>query len=261
MLLLLITIFSLFGGIFSTIGGVILLAKEEWARKISIYLVSIAAGVLFATAFFHLFPEASELLLSEGRSMSFIFALMASGFLFFFAIEGILSNLHYHHYGVQKEHHHPEKHGHVHATPWLLIIGDSIHNFIDGIIITTTFFASIPLGIATAIAIAAHEIPQEIGDFSVMLHAGWGRMKVLGWNLAAALMTTVGALIAFPFRASIEPALGYLLAFTGGLFLYISASDLIPELYHYSRRDKLVMTIPFFAFGIAISLFVGMFVG
>ena len=136
----------------------------------------------------------------------------------------------------------------------MLLSGDAVHNFLDGIAITVAFLTSFPLGVITAFATAAHEIPQEIGDFAVMLGSNWRKRKVLFWNIVAALMTTIGAILTFVFRDFIEPYTGYLLAVTAGMFIYISAADLIPEIHHTKRgeHDKPSHIIALFLIGIIL---------
>lgn len=244
-----IVLFSLIGGVFSLIGGIILLLREKLAKRIFIYLISFAAGTLLAAAFLDLLPEAIE----TGVDPERLFIWSLAGFILFFLIEGLFLRFHYH-----DEHHLDEKDEHAHHpisnAPWMLLIGDSIHNFLDGVAITAAFLVNIPLGITTALAVAAHEIPQEIGDFTVMLHAGWKKMNVLLLNVGAALMTTAGALIAFGYKDMVEQNAGFLLALTAGFFTYIAASDLIPELYHISHRDKLAKVISLFLIGVIVLL-------
>lgn len=248
-LLLLVIVYSLVGGILSTLGGVILLWRERLMERMSVYLMSFAAGTLLGAAFLDLLPEAleaGEKAGLEARSIAF-YALL--GFITFFVIEGILFHLHHHgHAGHEQiEAVTPRR-----SAPWLIVFGDSVHNFIDGIAITAAFLANVPLGITTAFAVAAHEVPQEISDFSIMLRGGWEKKKVLLGNLIPALMTTVGALVALSLRAVIEPALGVLLALATGFFIYISASDLVPELQHLTRRETMTRTFPPFFVGMIV---------
>jgi zinc and cadmium transporter len=118
------------------------------------------------------------------------------------------------------------------------LIGDTIHNFADGVLIAITFIADPALGILTAIAIAAHELPQEFSDFTIMLSHGWGKTRVLLVNIFSALSSLIGAVLAYVFRDTILPYLPQLLAFTAGIFIYISVADLIPEISHESLQDK-----------------------
>lgn len=226
-LLLWIIAGSLVSGLLSLIGGIALLANANWVRKFATHFVSFAVGALLATAFLDLLPEALEL--AEDQAESLLVAVMV-GIIGFFILESLILKFHPHHHDDEETHHH--------VTPNLLLIGDTFHNFIDGAVITSAFLTNIPLGIVTALAVAAHELPQEIGDFSVMLHHGWSRVKVLWANIASSLSNVLGAVIAFAARDYIEPKLPQLLALTAGVFIYIAASDLIPEISTHHRRDK-----------------------
>lgn len=225
-----IIIFSLASGLLALVGGVVLLAKESWVRKFSTHFVSFAVGALLATAFLDLLPEALEMAEAQGRHAEDLLMYVLGGILVFFVLEAMILKFHPHHHDDEGEHHH--------ATPALLLIGDTIHNFIDGAVVAVAFLTSVPLGIITALAVAAHELPQEITDFSVMLHHGWKKSKVLWVNIFSSLAALIGAVIAFVSRDAIEPHLPELLAITAGIFIYIASTDLIPELSPHHRRDR-----------------------
>ncbi|MBI4032248.1 ZIP family metal transporter [Candidatus Berkelbacteria bacterium] len=229
-----IILFSLLSGTLSLIGGMALLTQAGWVQRFSVHFVSYAAGVLLAAAFLDLLPEAFELTVGEPEPL--LLATLA-GFILLFLIERIFTRFHAHpaHGGHEAQHVHP--HGGK-TTPALLLVGDTIHNFIDGAVLAAAFLVSVPLGIVTALAVAAHELPQEIGDFSVMLSRGWDKAKVLWANVASSLANLLGALLVFTAQAVVEPLLPLLLAFTGGIFLYIAASDLIPEVTSHTQTDK-----------------------
>jgi len=231
-----ILLFSFLGSIASLIGGIILLWKENWAKKISLSLVSFAAGTLIGVAFLDLLPQALELGLG---STMFIFTIM--GILLFFVLEKFL--LWHHHHSGKKE---TEEHSHA----FLILVGDGIHNFIDGIIIAASFVINIPLGIATSIAVVFHEIPQEIGDFGVLLQSGMDRMKVLTYNLIVASLTIVGALTSYFYFLSIESVGGFLLPFAAGVFIYIATADLIPETHKESKWSNTIVQTFLFILGI-----------
>lgn len=216
-----ILIFTFVGSVISLIGGVLLLLNRHLAEKISHFLISFAAGTLLGTAFFDLLPEAVE---QSGAREVFSFALF--GFLFFFVLERFIHWMH----------HHNHEHEEDKPTVALIMFGDSIHNFIDGIVIAATFMVSIPLGIVTSLAVAAHEIPQEIGDFAVMLKRGVNPRKVLLFNFLGALAAMTGAILTFYFGAKIENMLFIFISITAGFFIYISASDLIPEIHEKNKR-------------------------
>lgn len=217
-----ILLFTFLSSVISLIGGVLLLLKEKFALKISHFLSSFAAGTLLGTAFFNLLPEAGEM--GEGTGINiFLWALV--GILIFFLMERFI-----HHHGHGKN---PEEKNSVVS---LIIVGDSLHNFIDGIAVAATFLISIPLGIVTSLAVAAHEIPQEIGDFGLMLHKGVPRGKILKINLFSALAAMTGAVLTYLFKDSIAIFLPAVLALTSGLFIYIALANLIPEIHNRENQ-------------------------
>ena len=185
--------------------------------------MAFAAGAFLGATFLDLIPEALEMV-EEPHPV-----LMATliGFLLFFTLERFLMRYFYHSHS--NKHEHAE---HTESLPFLLILGDSIHNFLDGIVIGLAFLADPTLGFSATLAIAAHEIPQEIGDFSILLNQGWSKAKIIAVNVAQSLLTLPGALLGFYGATLFENSLPYLLAGTAGIFLYLGASDLIPELHH-----------------------------
>lgn len=241
--------FSLLGGLGSLLGGVFLLDRLAAMKNLVVHLVSFAAGALLAAAFADILPEAIEH--GPGDPSNILFATLI-GFTLFFLLEGAFLWFH-HHEGYRDLEDNPCDHPERHAeTPVLLTIGDSVHNFIDGIAIGAAFLVDVPTGIVTSIAVAAHEIPHEMGDFAVMLHAGWPKRKVLLSNILSALLAVIGTALTLVFHDAIEPYVGYLLGLTAGFFLYIGASDLVPEIYRTSRRDKLTHVALLFTLGIAL---------
>jgi zinc and cadmium transporter len=223
-----ILLFTLLSSVLSLIGGLVLLFKEKFALKFAHLLLSLAAGILLGTAFLDLLPEAAEE--APGREI-FLWALI--GILVFFSLERF----------VHWFHHHDEcdecPKGEARPLVPLIILGDSVHNFIDGMVIAATFLVSVPLGIVTSIAVAAHEIPQEIGDFAILRHQGLTRKKVILVNLFSALTALAGAVLIFLLGAVIGGFLPALLALTAGFFIYISASDLIPEIHRHGNGRKI----------------------
>ncbi|MBI2086215.1 ZIP family metal transporter [Candidatus Daviesbacteria bacterium] len=224
-----IVIFTLIGSVVSLIGGVLLLAREKLAIRISHYLASFAAGALLGTAFFDLLPEAQEQAEAFGGTNIFIWTLV--GILSFFLLERFIHWFHHHH-----DHTSTELKKEAKSIVPLVILGDSVHNFIDGVVIAATFLVNIPLGIVTTLAVAAHEIPQEIGDFGILLHRGMKRGKVLLVNFLSALAALAGALLTYLAGESIEVFLPILLSLSAGFFIYIAASDLIPEIHNEDKR-------------------------
>lgn len=219
-----ILLYTFIGSIGGLAGGLILLTKERFALKVSHFLAAFAAGTLLGTTFFDLLPEAQE---QAGEDIN-IFLWTLVGILIFFFIERFIHWFH---------HHDHEHEGDVisKSTNPLIIIGDTVHNFIDGMVIGATFLVSAPLGIITTLAIFAHEIPQEIGDFGVLLHKGMSKKKIILINLVSALASFVGALLSYVIGDSLQSSLKLFLSVTAGFFIYIAASDLIPEI-HYERR-------------------------
>ena len=242
-----IIFFTLIGSVFSLIGGVFLLIKEKKTLKYSHFLSAFAAGTLLGTVFFDLFPEAvseSETIAGETSFEANIFLWSLIGFLVFFLIERFIHWYHHHQHEFSDEG--------VKPTVPLVIVGDSVHNFIDGVVIAATFLINIPLGIVTTFAVAAHEIPQEIGDFGILLHKGVKRKNVLLINLVSALTALLGALITFWIGERIEPSLPILLSLTSGFFIYIAASDLIPEIHHENRKGFAVIETTCLFLGVGI---------
>jgi len=223
--------YSLIGGLFSLLGGIILLWQADLAKKIITPLLAFAAGAFLAAAFIDILPEAIEAV-AEPHSI-LIFTL--GGFVAFFALERLLMLFSRHH-----EHGHSD---HTESLPVLLIIGDSIHNFLDGIVIALAYIANPILGLATTIGVAAHEVPQEIGDASVLLNQGWSKKRIILVNIFQSLLTIPGVLIGYFGGRLLESSLPYLLAITGGIFIYIAASDLIPEIHHRTGHKKFAVVV------------------
>lgn len=226
-LLTYILVFNLLGSIISLLGGVLLLTKGKFAYKIAPYLSAFAAGTLLGTVFFDLLPEA----VSEGKSgisVQWVFLITLFGILFFFVLERLLHW--FHHHGFE-EHAIKEK-----PIIPLIVAGDTVHNFIDGVAIAATFASSIPLGIITTLAVGIHEIPQEIGDFGVMLKNGLSRGRVLWVNVLSAVASFGGALLAFYFGSQVQGLATIFLSVSAGFFLYISLSDLIPEIHSENKK-------------------------
>lgn len=208
--------FSLIGGLFSLIGGLLLIKNQKTADGLAKYATPFAAGVLLGAAFISLIPEALHETDTEA-----ILTTVLIGFLAFFMLERFLRFFHHHH-----EHEAKNK-----ASSSLIIIGDTLHNALDGIAIGAAFLISPSAGIVAAIAVAAHEIPQEIGDFGLLLKNGMAKKKVVIVNVLSALATTVTAVITFAIGDSNSALIPYLLAITAGFFIYIAASDIIPEIH------------------------------
>ena len=200
----------------SLIGLATLSFKVERLKKVILLLVSFAAGALLGDVFLHLVPE----LVEEGFLLSYSFIILG-GIGFSFIVEKFI---HWRHC------HLPTTREHTHPVAAMNLVGDGVHNFIDGIIIGASYLISIPAGVATTFAVFLHEIPQEIGDFGILLHAGYTRKRALVMNFLLALTSFLGAFLVFAL-GSIEGFVPFLVAFAIGNFIYIAGSDLIPELH------------------------------
>lgn len=237
-----ILLLTFIGSILALLGGVVLLAREKFALKISHFLASFAAGVLLGTAFLDLLPEA----LHAGAKGSIdIFFWTLVGIIVFFLVERFIHW--FHHHEAFHEHEKESK-----TTLPLIVISDTLHNFIDGIVIASTFLADPSLGIITAAAVFAHELPQEIGDFGLMLHKGMARVKVLMVNVFSAAAAFAGALLAYSVGSIFEGYIPLFLALTAGFFIYIAASDLIPEIHYEKRHGFAVVETMLLILGIAV---------
>lgn len=201
----------------SLIGVFTISLKEDRMRKYIFILVSLAVGALLGDAFIHLIPEAFE----ASTNTLVTSLLIIAGVLIFFVIEKFL---HWHHHGEDKET------NHIHPVGKLVIFSDGVHNLIDGLIIGASFLVSIPVGVATTIAVILHEIPQEIGDFGVLLHAGYTKRRALWLNFLSAAFAILGVLIAFILGEKTISLAVWILPVAAGGFIYIALSDLIPEL-------------------------------
>lgn len=207
-----VTLVSLvsFAGVF------FLFVNKKIIQKFISYALALSSGVLLGSIFFELIPESQEAL----GEKAFIY--LMAGFITFFILEKYIN-----------WHHCVEGDSHKHKpVAYLALFGDSIHNFIDGAIIGVAFLTHISLGITTTIAVIAHEIPHELGDFSILLFSGFKRNKALWYNFLSACTAILGTLTVILFAGFVEKASPYLVAFGAGNFLYIAASDIIPELHH-----------------------------
>ena len=222
----------------SLIGIVALSIKVDRLKKFLIYLVAFSAGALFGDAFLHLLPEMIE----EGLFSLTSSFLILGGILLFFFVEKVIHWHHCHHVGDNCEH--------VHSFAIMNLVGDGVHNFIDGIIIAASYLVSLPVGIATTIAVALHEIPQEIGDFGILIHGGFSKARALFWNLASALLAVLGAVITLLVDRIVENVEIYLVPLAIGGFIYIAGSDLIPELHKEEDTGKSLLQLIALALGI-----------
>ncbi|MBI2051071.1 MAG: ZIP family metal transporter [Parcubacteria group bacterium] len=230
--------------------GILLLAKEAHAKTWIKRLIGLAIGTLLGAVFFDLLPEAMESF-DEPHTASLIILAAIVGF---FAIE---KAIHYHHCMCDDE----EK---GHRKTHLIInnlIGDGLHNFVDGTIIASAFLVDVRLGISATIAVALHEIPQEVADFSILVYAGMSRLKAVLYNLLFGLTSVLGAILVFVFSDSVESLVPILLAVATGNFLYLAMADLVPELHHEQNPRKVWMQLVWVGLGILILYAIGQVAG
>ena len=216
-------------------------------------MVSLSVGILLSTSLLHALPEAFE---SQADAHT-LFAILLGGLLGFFLLEKFAILRHSHHYEGDG---HGHEHGHdaheAGKAGWMILVGDGLHNFTDGILIAAAFLADPNLGLITALAIVAHEIPQEIGDFIVLLNAGFSRTRAYVYNLICSLMAVIGGIVGYLMLERANNLIPYVLVFASSGFIYIAVSDLMPQM---QRRASLRETIPqivLIAVGVALVLFV-----
>lgn len=217
------------------VGGVTVFMKAATLERILLPLVSLAAATLLGGAFFHMLPGGLESFAPLSAA-----AWLVAGFSAFLLLE---QSVHWHHS-------HSAGEGRRQPVTYLLLLGDGIHNFIGGLAIGSTFLIDPRAGISAWIAAAAHEIPQELGDFGVLVHGGWSRSRALLWNLISALTFPIGALAAYGLSRHFDVA--WLMLFGAGNFIYIAASDLIPEIKQQSGLGKVVLHFSFFVAGLVL---------
>ena len=221
----------------SLIGILTLGIKENKLKKILTYMIAFSAGTLLGDAFIHLIPEVVE---NQGFTL-LISSYILIGMGFSFSIEKII---HWRHC------HHPTNENHIHPLTTMNLIGDGVHNFIDGIIIAASYLISIPVGIATTIAVALHEIPQEISEYGVLIYGGYTKKKALLANFLIALTAFAGAILTL--TLSTNDLLIFLIPFAAGNFIYIATADLIPELHKIPQIKESIIQLILFTLGILV---------
>jgi zinc and cadmium transporter len=225
----------------SLVGVITLSLSNKLLKKSILFLVSFAAGALFGDVFFHLFPE----IIQTGFDFSIAFGVLM-GILLFFILEKILHWQHCHDQDCK-----------THNKPLAImnLVGDAFHNFIDGVLIAGSYLVNIPLGVATTIAVLFHEIPQEMGDFGILLHSGYSKTKALLFNFFVSLAAFLGAILTFFIAPLIENFTTHIIPITIGGFLYIAGSDLIPELHKETQLQKGLLYLVGIILGIMIMYF------
>ena len=217
----------------SFIGILTLMINDKILKKILVFLISFSAGALFGDVFYHILPEISE----KAGFTTTIATSTLTGIITFFILEKFL---HWHHSHTAQGRNHTHDEECIQPYAKMNIVGDGLHNLIDGVIIAGSYMASIPLGIATTIAVILHEIPQEFGDFGVLLHGGYTKKKALALNFLSALTALLGAIITLSIGIREEQLTTIIIPFTAGGFLYIAGSDLLPEL---QKEKEIIKTI------------------
>jgi len=244
--LITIILYTTLGGALALVGGSILLTRKKLSHTITHALAAFAAGSLLGASFLDLLPEAfhhlEELGIEEGETTIFMAVLL--GIVFFFLLERVIHWL---------QHPHRE-HKDTDPKPIvpLVVFGDSVHNFIDGVVIAATFLADPTLGIITTFAIVAHELPQEIGDFGILLHEGVKRSKVFLYNALSQAAAIVGAVITYFVGTSVEGILPFLIAVTSGFFIYIALSNLVPQIHEENKKGFAILETSALIIGILV---------
>ena len=221
------------------IGFFTLSLSEKTLHRILFVLVSYSAGTILGAALFDLLPEAVELV-----DEALVFPIVAAGFVFFLFLERVI----YWYHG----HGHENEHGEEKVTmgfAYLNLVGDFIHNFIDGMIIAAGFINGFVVGLTAAIAVLFHELPQEMGDYGILVYAGIERRRALALNFLAAVSVVVGGAFGSLFIASVEELGGWMVAFSAGAFLFLSASELIPEMLREDDRMRSVIQLAILVLG------------
>jgi zinc and cadmium transporter len=219
----------------SFIGAITLMLRQERLKNLLLYLVSFSAGALLGDVFLHLLPEMRDtgFGVKEG-------AFILAGIIVFFVFE---KYIHWHHSHVE----HQEG---IHAVVYLTIAGDSLHNMLDGLIIAGSFVISLPLGLATTLAVVFHEIPHELGNFAILVHGGWSAKKALWYNFLSSFAAFFGGLIVLVFAKQLQTAPSLLLALGASSFIYVALSDLIPEIQKETDFGKSTLLLVCFVLGI-----------
>jgi zinc and cadmium transporter len=228
---------TLLDSLVALVGAFSLKISEARFKRLSFVLVSFAAGTLLAGAFFHLIPETMKSL-----SVLNAFILVMVGFALFYLLERVL-----------RWHHCHDAECSVHPMSYLVLLGDAVHNFIDGLIIAASFLVDLPFGVLTTMLVLSHELPQELANFGVLVHSGIARKKALLYSLLAQSTSVVGGITGF-FLGSLEMFVVFVLPAAAGGFIYVAASDLIPELHKEVELTKSLVSFLLFLLGVVVLL-------
>ena len=254
---------TLLGGILSVLlaGAFAFAARPAWVPR----LVSFAVGTLLGAVFLEILPHALE----HGHAKSVAISILA-GLLVFFVLEKLVLWRHCHHetcevHGVEAhDHSHSHQHNHGHdqghnRAGLMILVGDTFHNFVDGILIAGAFLADTQLGIVTAMAIIAHELPQEVGDFLVLLHSGYSKSRAMFFNLLSSLAMVVGGLLGYVALAGMSELTPYLLGVAASSMIYVAVADLIPGLHKRPELSATLEQVLLIGAGIGLISLVGLF--
>lgn len=219
----------------------LLFVVRNWKERAELRAIAFAAGVLLATTFLDLLPEALEHS-DPGVLTATLLAMVA-----FYYLERLVHGSH--------KHHGEESHtGHHAASRYFILVGDGIHNFVDGVAIAAAFLISPDLGILTTLAVAAHELPHEVGDYAILVRSGYSRARALMYNFLSGLTAVLGAVAVFAAGDFVEANLAWFIAAVAGMFIYIAAANLIPELHHQRVKGRFIYGLPFLAGVVVIAL-------
>jgi zinc and cadmium transporter len=254
MTLLYITLATFAGGVLSVL--IAAAVTVQVLGRLVRHMVSLSVGILLGAALLHVLPEAFE---SDAGAHA-LFATLLGGLLFFFLLEKAELYRHgHHHEGDGHEHHHHYDEQQAGRGGWAVLVGDSIHNFCDGVIIAAAFLTSPSLGVLTALAIVAHEIPQEVGDYIVLLNAGFSRAKALFFNALSGLAAVVGGVLGYFVVGPWQDLFPYLLVVAASSFVYVAVADLLPQLQRPLPLRDTAAQIVLIALGLALITAVGGF--
>jgi zinc and cadmium transporter len=237
---------SIMGGVLSVLCAALLALNAGMQRYIGA-MVSYAIGAMLGAVFLDILPEAIELT----RNVGTLSATVLAGILIFFVLEKLVLWRHCHHENCEGHELLAREHDHDHGRSGLMImVGDTFHNFVDGIIIAAAFLTDIHLGIVTSMAIIAHEIPQEVGDFAILLHSGYPKRRALQMNLVSSFASVAGGVLGYFTLQTMQSWIPVMLAFAAASLLYVSVADLIPGLHKRARLRDTAQQVGLIALGV-----------
>lgn len=235
-----------FVSLMSLLGAVLITWNRNILGKLIAYSLAFSSGVLLSSAFLELLPESIAL------SQNSAFPLVLAGMVTFFCLEKLI-NWHHH---IEGDHH-----DHDRPVAYLTLIGDAIHNFVDGAVIAAAYVVSIPLGVTTTLAVIAHEVPHELSDFLILIHGGFSNKKALKYNFLSATAAVFGAIVVLGLASQAESIERYLVPFAAGNFIYIASSDLIPELLKKRQGASSLLQVLLLLGGIALIPLIAYYLG